>query len=360
MAMYDASQIKIPADLPEILKRYTKAAIKTQPTDLLLWSAQYFEALSSDQSAPVQSRVAASATPTEYTEPLSMEQLSKLYAQFKLCGTTVSRAELDEMAKTVGMPQQSVQDAVAVGEFGDAIPWVQVLTLICASFKQGPSEALSVFGQVVSDEAGMVPNTLFAQALAYVVTLDDDVSQDVQQGVLAAIGSEDVQASAILSLVDHAIAESSDSGDGEGTADPDLSIEGKAVDAETARGGDDQGLSVLGVEDETESETEQEADPAADSSDETAAKEQSEETAAIETVVESEGDKSEEAAEGGSEDVTEADPSPADTDGQADTPEQATESADADADADADAAKQTEDSAEVEIATDVAEPTEEA
>lgn len=37
--MYCAQQINIPPQLPDILKNFTKAAIRTQPKDLLLWSA---------------------------------------------------------------------------------------------------------------------------------------------------------------------------------------------------------------------------------------------------------------------------------------------------------------------------------
>ena len=38
---YCSEQIQIPPALPDILKQYTKAAIRTQPTDLILWSAKY-------------------------------------------------------------------------------------------------------------------------------------------------------------------------------------------------------------------------------------------------------------------------------------------------------------------------------
>ena len=41
-ALYPSHPIQIPDELPKILKNYTKAAIRTQPTDLLLWSASYF------------------------------------------------------------------------------------------------------------------------------------------------------------------------------------------------------------------------------------------------------------------------------------------------------------------------------
>lgn len=37
--MYCAQQINIPPELPDILKNFTKAAIRTQPPDVLLWSA---------------------------------------------------------------------------------------------------------------------------------------------------------------------------------------------------------------------------------------------------------------------------------------------------------------------------------
>ena len=37
--------IQIPSDFPGILKQYTKAAIRTQPRDLLQWSAAYFRCL---------------------------------------------------------------------------------------------------------------------------------------------------------------------------------------------------------------------------------------------------------------------------------------------------------------------------
>ena len=38
-ALYCPEQIKIPGALPDILKEFTKAAIRTQPADLLQWSA---------------------------------------------------------------------------------------------------------------------------------------------------------------------------------------------------------------------------------------------------------------------------------------------------------------------------------
>ena len=54
--MFSRAQMNVPAELPEILKQYTKAAIRTQPEKLLEWSAAYFTALKEGKPLPVKTR----------------------------------------------------------------------------------------------------------------------------------------------------------------------------------------------------------------------------------------------------------------------------------------------------------------
>merc|ERR1712212_776752 len=55
--IYSTSQISIPAELPDLLKQYTKAAIRTQPPDILQWSAAYFTSLANGEPLPVKRRL---------------------------------------------------------------------------------------------------------------------------------------------------------------------------------------------------------------------------------------------------------------------------------------------------------------
>lgn len=55
--MYCSQQINIPPNLPFILKQYAKAAIRTQPHDLLYWSAAYFRAKADNTPPPVKERL---------------------------------------------------------------------------------------------------------------------------------------------------------------------------------------------------------------------------------------------------------------------------------------------------------------
>jgi len=54
--MYNGAQMNVPKELPDILKQFTKAAIRTQPNNLLDWSAAYFQALKNGEPLPVKTR----------------------------------------------------------------------------------------------------------------------------------------------------------------------------------------------------------------------------------------------------------------------------------------------------------------
>lgn len=54
--MFNRAQMHVPSELPEILKQFTKAAIRTQPENLLIWSSAYFQALKNGEPLPVKTR----------------------------------------------------------------------------------------------------------------------------------------------------------------------------------------------------------------------------------------------------------------------------------------------------------------
>jgi len=50
--MSDDKKVDVPAELPPLLKNYTKAAIRTQPEDLLKWTVEYFTCLDNGTPLP--------------------------------------------------------------------------------------------------------------------------------------------------------------------------------------------------------------------------------------------------------------------------------------------------------------------
>ena len=50
--MHKNKDFHIPSGLQDLLKEYAKAAIKTQPKDILKWSYLYFDALATGRKPP--------------------------------------------------------------------------------------------------------------------------------------------------------------------------------------------------------------------------------------------------------------------------------------------------------------------
>lgn len=83
--------IAVPARLPMILKQFCKAAIRTQPYDLLKWSSSYFRALADGEEPPVKSRL---EYPTPTVSVLTVGFLRVLLRQF---GSTINKKHRAEI-----------------------------------------------------------------------------------------------------------------------------------------------------------------------------------------------------------------------------------------------------------------------
>ncbi|XP_073998516.1 uncharacterized protein isoform X2 [Rhodnius prolixus] len=126
-------QITIPPDLPSILKRYAKAAIRTQPHDLLVWSAAYFKALSSGIPPPVKERI-------EYPPVIIASGLTPGF--LKVLINQVGREEAKVVPKStvverwtdICLSRDALNEILNVGGFHkDTIAWLKFVA-ICAGY----------------------------------------------------------------------------------------------------------------------------------------------------------------------------------------------------------------------------------
>lgn len=50
MRIFSADQIEVPAELPEILKNFSKEVIRQNPKDIVQFARKYFEAKAAEQA----------------------------------------------------------------------------------------------------------------------------------------------------------------------------------------------------------------------------------------------------------------------------------------------------------------------
>ncbi|KAG5900049.1 hypothetical protein JTB14_009127 [Gonioctena quinquepunctata] len=129
--MYCSDQISIPPSFPYLLRQYAKAAIRTQPMDLLQWSTAYFRCLSLNIPPPVKPRL-------EYPVPrdyygLTPGWLKALLHQLQ-SNRTISFMVLWDRWTGACLTHNTLIQILCVGGFEnpEAIPWMRFIGLCAA------------------------------------------------------------------------------------------------------------------------------------------------------------------------------------------------------------------------------------
>ncbi|TNN84641.1 Ropporin-1-like protein [Liparis tanakae] len=177
--MFCAQQINIPTELPDILKNFSKAAIRTQPADLLLWSAAYFRALSKGECLPVKDRLEANATYKTDTglTPGLLKTLHKQLSASEPC----SKEEVQMKWKGLCLPMDQLETLLSLGSFGSAIDWMEFFALGCSALGGTLVSSLKFACEILTeDEAGgaaRIPFNTFVKLYTYLSHLEGDTTQ---------------------------------------------------------------------------------------------------------------------------------------------------------------------------------------
>nr|KAF6442173.1 rhophilin associated tail protein 1 like [Rousettus aegyptiacus] len=154
--MFCAQQIHIPPELPDILKQFTKAAIRTQPADVLQWSAGYFSALSSGDPLPVKDRIEMPVA-TQKTDT-GLEQ-----KWGKLC-----------------LPVEKFRALLQLDPCEHEIEWIKFLALGCSMLGGSLSTAMKHLCEILTTDPeggpARIPFETFAYVYRYLSRLDPEIS----------------------------------------------------------------------------------------------------------------------------------------------------------------------------------------
>ncbi|XP_018557521.1 ropporin-1-like protein isoform X2 [Lates calcarifer] len=179
--MYCAQQINIPPELPDILKNFTKAAIRTQPKDLLLWSAAYFSALSKGECLPVKDRLEMNVATQKTDTGLSPGLLKTLHKQLSL-RQTCSQEELQKKWKGLCLPVDQLETLLSLGSFSSEIDWMEFFALACSALGGTLMRSLKYACEILTEDeeggAARIPFGTFVKLYTYLALLDGDMPQD--------------------------------------------------------------------------------------------------------------------------------------------------------------------------------------
>lgn len=191
--MFCAQQINIPPELPDLLKQFTKAAIRTQPGDVLQWSAAYFSSLSRGEPLPVKERVEMPVATQKTDTGLTPGLLRVLHNQLA-ARVVVPVEEVERRWKDLCLPRAQLLSILELDHPGSDVSWMKFLALACSALGGSITTALKYACEILTEEpeggAALIPLQTFIFLYKYLAQIDGDISDSTIEEVLSALGQE--------------------------------------------------------------------------------------------------------------------------------------------------------------------------
>ena len=188
--MYCAEQIKIPPSLPDILKQFTKAAIRTQPGDLLAWSAAYFDALSSGVPPPVKNRFEHIP---EHQQQLTQGLLAVLHKQLHDTSPVPVETICSKWLQ-LSMPKERLDEILGLGNFVSDVNWHNFLALACTTLESNLSDAMTLVCRVLTKDPeggpARIPYEEFKELYSYLAEVDGNITQEHIESVFSYLDND--------------------------------------------------------------------------------------------------------------------------------------------------------------------------
>jgi len=186
--MYCAQQIKVPCELPDILKNFTKSAIRTQPPDLLAWSAAYFTALANGTTLPVKKRLEPPSDKCGVTAGL----LEMMLRQVDHDGCDqVDTKEVYKMWRDIGLPRSELEEILEKGAIKDQprVSKMKFAAMTASHMANGNlTETMRIICQVLTQDAdggpSRIPYETFVDIFMYLVNTRNEDSLGHVEAVL--------------------------------------------------------------------------------------------------------------------------------------------------------------------------------
>ncbi|XP_067844272.1 ropporin-1-like [Heptranchias perlo] len=203
------------AQLPDILKQYTKDCIRAQPSDIIQWSTDYFFSQSIGGVRPGKSKEERASSLPPCKPILTPGLLRALHAQIssfsinkavgieaegfieiKLFGKSavklatfliflykvngrliVQSKEIEQKWNDLGLPADTLRRIMTVGGFGIEIEWMKFFALGCSTLDPNITNAMKYAFEILSssEDGGRIPYTTFRFLYSYLAMIDGEI-----------------------------------------------------------------------------------------------------------------------------------------------------------------------------------------
>jgi len=185
--IYSIEQVRIPPELPDIMKNYAKHIIRTQPDDVIVESYEYFKILNKLRSTSLDNEIDddendkprksshismnkknnASQENSNYgaksdndeksknngnSQTLELESFYERLFDYSDGKDTILASEIRNLAEDANISQSRIDEAIIVGSWGNEVNWLNFWALIVAGLCPNLKETINVIMDIIGDD----------------------------------------------------------------------------------------------------------------------------------------------------------------------------------------------------------------
>lgn len=173
---YGNQQINVPPSLPMILKQFCKAAIRTQPYDLLKWSSAYFRALAEGEEPP--SKIRLEYPPPTTASGLTLGFLKVLLRQLGDYNKVVPVETLLRRWDCLCLDRKDLNLIMLIGKFRRKCQVKKFLAIAAGLLTSSLFETMIMICELFTHEpdggSAMIPVSLFMELYGFLAGLRCD------------------------------------------------------------------------------------------------------------------------------------------------------------------------------------------
>jgi len=214
--IYCIEQVRIPPELPDIMKNYAKHIIRTQPDDVITESYEYFKKLNKIRNTSLEDDYDDKSKNMSYSKdangsdilgnsnfsinseknengtekgtiklsPLELESFYERLLDYSEGNDTIPIADIRTMAEDANISQSHVNEAIVVGSWDNDVEWLKFWALIVAGSFTNLMSTLKVVIDIIGDD-NLIPLKKATTIIEFLLESDPNSKEEITNSVIS-------------------------------------------------------------------------------------------------------------------------------------------------------------------------------
>ncbi|ORX44662.1 hypothetical protein BCR36DRAFT_301264 [Piromyces finnis] len=221
--IYCIEQVRIPPELPDIMKNYAKHIIRTQPDDVIIESYEYFKRLNKLRNSSIDEKEdslkdidfnkqtnhnnildnsnfsinsenhdAAQNKNKKMIQlsPLELESFYERLLDYSNGNEIILISDIRNMSEDANISQNDVNEAIVVGSWENEVEWIKFWSLIVAGSCNNLMSTLKIIINIIGDD-NLIPLNKITTVTKFLLESDPNSNENTNKTIISALNERE-------------------------------------------------------------------------------------------------------------------------------------------------------------------------